>query len=80
MNITQWIAANLPLIIQWSAANLPLIMGIAGGLHIVAVAYVNSTETPDDDKWPGKIYKVIEVIAGIVTRTAKKTPPNVPSN
>jgi hypothetical protein len=39
---------------------------------VLALAIVNVTPTPRDDEIYGKLYKIIEVIAGIVTKTAKK--------
>jgi hypothetical protein len=36
------------------------------------VAIVNITPTPKDDETVAKIYKVIEVLAGIITKLAKK--------
>jgi len=39
---------------------------------MLALAIVNVTPTPKDDELYGKLYKVIEVIAGIVTKLAKK--------
>jgi|14BtaG_2_1085337.scaffolds.fasta_scaffold02054_6 hypothetical protein len=40
--------------------------------HALAVAIVNLTPTPKDNALLGKAYKVIEVVAGIVTSTAKQ--------
>ena len=48
------------------------VAGILAALHVLALAVVNATPTPKDDEIYGKLYKVIEVIAGIVTKTAKK--------
>lgn len=48
------------------------IAGIAAALHILALAIVNVTPTPKDDELYGKLYKVIEIIAGIISKTAKK--------
>jgi len=33
---------------------------------------VNLTKTPKDDEYLSKIYRVIEILAGIVTKLAKK--------
>ena len=41
-------------------------------VHAAAVVIVNLTPTPADDKVVGKLYKVIEVFAGILTKIAKK--------
>jgi len=45
-------------------------------LHGLAVVIVNLTPTPADDIILGKIYKVVELIAGVVTKTAKASPAN----
>ena len=52
--------------------NWSNIVGIAGAAHLLALAIVNVTPTPKDDELYGKFYKVIEMIAGIVTKVAKK--------
>jgi len=36
------------------------------GTKAAAMAIVNTTDTPKDDNIAGKVYKVVEVIAGIV--------------
>lgn len=41
-------------------------------VHAAAVAIVNLTPTPKDDEFVGKAYRVIEVLAGIITKIAKK--------
>lgn len=40
--------------------------------HAVAVAIVNLTPTPKDDEAVSKVYKLIEILAGIITKLAKK--------
>lgn len=52
--------------------NWTEIVGVLAALHVLALAIVNVTPTPKDDELYGKLYKVIEVIAGIVTKLAKK--------
>lgn len=52
--------------------NLASITGILGAAHLLALAIVNVTPTPKDDELYGKFYKVIEKIAGIVTKVAKQ--------
>lgn len=52
--------------------NWSEIVGIAGALHLLALAIVNLTPTPKDDEIYAKAYKVIEKLAGIVTKLAKK--------
>ena len=58
--------------LQYLLNNWAEVAGIAGALHILALAIVNMTPTPKDDEVYGKVYKVIEMIAGIVSKTAKK--------
>jgi hypothetical protein len=58
--------------LEYLLNNWAEVAGIAGALHILALAVVNLTPTPKDDEIYGKVYKVIEMIAGIVSRTAKK--------
>ena len=48
------------------------IVGIAGAIHILALAVVNLTPTPKDDEIYGKFYKLVEKLAGIVTKVAKR--------
>jgi hypothetical protein len=52
--------------------NWTEIAGVLAAVHILALAIVNATPTPRDDEFYGKLYKVIEIIAGIITKTAKK--------
>jgi hypothetical protein len=58
--------------LEYLLNNWAEVAGIAGALHILALAVVNLTPTPKDDEIYGKVYKVIEMIAGIVSKTAKK--------
>jgi len=41
-------------------------------IHAIAVVIVNLTPTPKDDAAVAKFYKVIEVLAGIITKLAKR--------
>lgn len=58
--------------LEYLLNNWAEVAGIAGALHILALAIVNLTETPRDDEIYGKFYKVIEKIAGIISKTAKR--------
>ena len=40
--------------------------------HAFAVVIVNLTPTPKDDEAVAKAYRLIEILAGIVTKVAKK--------
>lgn len=52
-------------------AKSPEIIAALFAIHAAALAIVNLTPTPDDNKVVAKYYRVIEVLAGIVTRMAK---------
>ena len=58
--------------VDYLVNNWSEIAGIAGALHFLCLAIVNATPTPKDDEIYAKFYKVIEMIAGIVTKVAKK--------
>lgn len=58
--------------INYLSDNWTDIAGILAALHVLALAIVNVTPTPKDDELYGKLYKIIELIAGIVTKLAKK--------
>lgn len=53
-------------------ANAQQLIAILLAAHALAVVIVNLTKTPADDLFVAKIYRVIEVLAGIITRLAKK--------
>lgn len=55
-------------------AHWETIVAVLAGLHAVALAIVNLTPTPADNILLGKVYKVVEAIAGVVTKTAKELP------
>jgi hypothetical protein len=48
------------------------ILALGASLHGIALIIVNLTPTPRDDAAYAKVYKFIEVLAGIVTKIAKK--------
>jgi hypothetical protein len=47
-------------------------LAVAAGLHSAALVIVNLTKTPKDDDFVAKAYKLIEIVAGIVTPCAKQ--------
>jgi hypothetical protein len=53
-------------------AHLQQIIVVLVAAHALALAIVNLTPTPKDDEAVAKFYRVIEILAGIVTRLAKK--------
>jgi hypothetical protein len=57
--------------VDFLLSNWSEIVGIAGALHILALAIVNVTPTPKDNEFYGKLYKIVEKIAGIFTKIAK---------
>ena len=59
-------------LIAFVVAHWVDILAIGAGLHSLALVIVNLTPSKTDDEVYNKIYKVIELIAGIITKTAKK--------
>ena len=55
-------------------AHIDTILAAILATKVVAEVIVNATDTPDDDKFVGKVYRVIEWIAGIYTLKAKTLP------
>jgi len=41
-------------------------------IHALALAICNMTKTPKDNEVVAKYYRILEILAGIVTRFAKK--------
>jgi hypothetical protein len=56
----------------WISAHSPEIITALLAIHAAALAIVNLTPTPKDDKAVAKLYHVIEFLAGILTRLAKR--------
>lgn len=53
-------------------AKGPEIIAALFAIHAAALAIVNLTPTPKDDAAVAKYYRVVEILAGIVSRLAKK--------
>ena len=53
-------------------ANAKDIVEILIAIHGVALLIVNLTPTPKDDAALAKYYRIIEVLAGIISKLAKK--------
>jgi len=51
--------------------NLDAFLTFLAALHGLALAIVNLTPTPKDNAIIAKIYKVVEILAGILTARAK---------
>ena len=58
--------------LQYLVNNWADIVGILGAAHVLALAIVNVTPSKRDDELYNKLYKVVELFAGIITKTAKK--------
>lgn len=48
------------------------IVAVGAALHALALVIVNLTPSKTDDEIYNKLYKVVELVAGIITKTAKK--------
>ena len=51
--------------------NWEAFLAVLAALHGLAIAIVNLTPTPKDDETFAKIYRVVEILAGICTKRAK---------
>lgn len=69
MNAINWIVENWGTIALWLAVS-----------HIVALVVVNLTPTPKDDEVVGKVYRGLELLAGLFTSKAKQYPGEVIPN
>ena len=58
-------------IIAFIVTNGPEILGVLFAIHAAALAIVNLTPTPKDDEAVAKYYRILEILAGIVTRLSK---------
>lgn len=53
------------------AENWEAFLAVLAALHGLAIAIVNLTPTPKDNEVVSKIYRVVEILAGILTDRAK---------
>jgi len=60
--------------LQWLSDNATTIFAVLFALHGAALAIVNATATPADDRIVGKFYKFLEALAGIFSSKAKQLP------
>lgn len=58
-------------VIGFIVANGPEILGALFAVHAAALAIVNLTPTPRDNQAVAKYYRVLEILAGIVTHLSK---------
>lgn len=63
-------------LILWAMTHWEEIVATLLALHGLAVAIVNLTPTPADNRWLSKAYAVVEAIAGLVTSRAHATTKN----
>lgn len=53
-------------------AKAPEIIAALFAVHAAALAIVNLTPTPKDDAAVARAYRVIEILAGLVSKMSKK--------
>lgn len=58
-------------VFAYVVANLPEIVAALFAIHSAALLIVNLTPTPKDDAYVAKFYRVLEILAGIVTKLSK---------
>jgi hypothetical protein len=58
--------------LAYLGAHAPEIIAALFAIHAAALAIVNLTPTPKDDAALAKVYRVIEILAGILTKLSKK--------
>jgi len=51
--------------------NWEALLAVLAALHGLAIAIVNLTPTPKDNEVIAKIYRVVEILAGILSDRAK---------
>ena len=59
-------------VIAYLVAHGPEILAALIAVHAAAVAIVNLTPTPKDDEAVAKYYRIIEMLAGIISKLAKR--------
>ena len=57
---------------NWIRENMESIGAILIAVHALAVFIVNLTPTPKDDAALAKVYKLVEKLAGVVTKKVKE--------
>ena len=53
-------------------ANWSQILTAIAAVHAAALVIVNLTTTPKDDEVLTRVYRIIEILAGVVTKLVKK--------
>ena len=59
-------------VFTYLTGNLEGLLVVLFALHALALAIVNLTPTPKDDAVVAKLYSVLEVVAGLVSKRAKE--------
>lgn len=59
--------------VEFITENWEAVLALLVALHALAVAIVNLTPTPKDDEVLAKVYRVVEVLAGLFTKKTKDT-------
>lgn len=59
-------------LISFVVAHWVDIVAVGAAVHALALVIVNLTPSKTDNEVYNKVYKVIEVVAGLVTKIAKK--------
>jgi len=57
---------------EFFSENRETVLAIVVASHGLALAIVNITPTPKDNKILAKVYRIIEMVAGIETRRVKE--------
>ena len=58
---------------EWIMGNWPEIIAVLGAGHALALAVVNLTPTPADNQALARVYRVVEIAAGLFSGKAKQT-------
>lgn len=53
-------------------AHIEQLLVILFAAHALALAIVNLTPTPKDDEAIAKLYRILEIFAGLITKLSKK--------
>ncbi|CAB4139472.1 hypothetical protein UFOVP347_28 [uncultured Caudovirales phage] len=59
-------------VFDFLTGNWEAIVAVLVALHALALAVVNLTPTPRDNEILARVYRVVEMVGGIVTRKAKQ--------
>lgn len=61
-------------IVSLVLAHVDTVFAILFGLHAIALVIVNATDTPADDEVLGKVYRILEMAAGLFSVKVKQLP------